>query len=482
MKKQDFVVRAAAERRERSGKRRVLLINPPYNRPLGYSSATFNLGLGYIAAVLEQAGYDVAIYNAELELGLKPQKNYTHAFENSPKYMKAFLKNECTGEFWEELSSVIKAYDPWFIGISTLTNKFTIVEKMTAFIKSLNPDLFICLGGYHPTMFPREVMENKNVNFVISGEAEESIVELLDYLGGKTKDLAPAPNVFYKEKGTIKGTKVKRRIKNIDALPLVARGALLGYEEFPSHYISAMMVSRGCPFSCSYCGTEIMFGKSLYYRSPGNVVKEIENMNRTFGVHRFHFHDDTFNVKKNYTKEIVEKIGAFNTQMEWTCNLRLDLVDDRQLEEFKNNGCRAVWFGIESGSPRILREVNKGIDKETIKKQVAIVKRSGIPWGGYFMLGFPGESKEDMSQTLEFAKELEPDHASVNIFNPLPGTELYRRVFNHIQQDKKMDWSLQSQTCLENIRLWIKDTDNIEDFVLRLIEDFDEYNSGRKSI
>ena len=376
MKKQEFIIKAAKDRRKKAGRRkRILLINPPYSRPLNYLQSFFNLGLGSLSSVMQKLGYDVAIYNAELELDLAPLKNYAFAVKNNYRNIKKFLISDEKGPFWDELEEVIKGYDPWLIGISTLTNKNAIVHKIAKYIKNLNPDVKICLGGHHPTMFPLETMSNKYIDFVITGEAEIAIKHLLNYLSGKIKSIHSMPNIFYRDNGNIKGFIKKERIQNIDNFSFPSKVSLLGYEEMPSSWFSGIITSRGCPFSCTYCGTKNIFDKKLIVRSPKNVIEEITNTNNQLGVNHFYFCDDTFNINREHTIKVAEKIGKYSNGISWECNLRLDLIDEEQLDIFKKNGCDYIWVGIESGSERILREIKKGYDKKVIREQVKKIRK-----------------------------------------------------------------------------------------------------------
>jgi len=484
MIKQEFVIKAAMNQKAKSSRPRVLLINPPYCRPLGYIQSFFNLGLGYLASVIQQSNYDVAIYNAELELGLPSLKNYTFAFENNYKNLNAFLNDNQNGQFWDELKEVIDAYNPWFIGISVLTNKNTIVENMVKFIKKHYPDMTICLGGQHPNLFPKEIIANKHVDYVITGEAEETIISLLDFLLGKISSLNSVPNIFYKNSTSIKGFIKKNRIKNIDAIPFPLKDSLLGYEEMPSSWFSGIITSRGCPFSCTYCGSKNLFQKIFIERSVLNVINEIKESNRKFGVSNFYFCDDTFNIKKEHALKIAEEIYRFSNKIVWECNIRLDLIDRELLNVFKKNGCNYIWVGIESGSERILVDIKKGYGKEIIKDQIKIIKESGIKWGGYFMIGFPNETKIEMNQTLQFMHQLAPDHAQINIFNPLPGTEIYDKYVKEVQESlisSSINWSLQSQTSLRNIHHRTDIDKDLKSFVLNIVEEFDAYNLNQKT-
>jgi len=481
MIKQKFVINAAAERKKKSKSKRVLLINPPYCRPLRYLQYHFNQGLGYIASIIEQMDLDVAIYNADLELDLQPQQSFLYGFEVNYDYIKEFLNDDFTDPFWDEVREIVNAYDPWVIGFSVMTNKYNISNQIAKFIKSFRPDVKIIYGGHHPTLFPLDVLKNSFVDFVITGEGEKPIKNLMDYLIDEKNDLKNINNIYYKKDGKIFGSQKKEREIELDRLPLPLRESLLGYQEMPSNWFSGVITSRGCPFSCTYCGSKNVFGKKIIYRQPKLVIDEMKEMNQKYGVNVFNFVDDTFNVNKNFAIKIANGVGELSDKIKWSCNLRLDLIDSEQLDAFKNNGCVSIWLGIESGSDRILKNIKKGFDKKLIREKVKIIKDSGINWGGYFMIGFPDETRDEMLKTLEFMKELEPTYAQINIYNPLPGTELYNQICNKNNFfNTEINWSLQSQTSLGNLRLLVDEEGDIEEFVLNIIGRFDEYNLRNK--
>jgi len=456
---------------------RILLINPPYTRILGYSQNSFNLGLGYIAATTESSDYNIAIYNSELDPSLSSQISYTYALETNSKILKSFYELNDDNIILNELKQVIENFKPTYIGISILSNKLKIALMLTDFIKTINKNICIIAGGHHPTMFPKEILEKKSIDFVVTGEGENVFPKLIKKLISKDNDFSNIANVFYWDKDKIKGYRTKNDFADIKTLPIPRREFLLGYQEMPSNWFSSIISSRGCPFNCAYCGSKNMLGSVIRSRDTKNIIDEVRKMNSELGVTYFWFVDDTFNVKRGFAEEIALKMGEMKEFVGWECNIRLDLTNEKQLEIFKENGCKYIWVGVESGSDRMLKLINKGITKETIRKKAKSLTNSKIKWAAYFMLGLPGETIEELQATLDFIYELKPTHAQVNIFNPLPGTKLFDYMKNNKLNDD-FDWSLQSQTSISNLALSFEEASKYEAKISEIFQKVDEYNRG----
>lgn len=456
---------------------RILLINPPYTRILGYSQNSFNLGLGYIAATTENPDFNIAIYNAELDPSLHPQISYTHALETNSKLLEEFYESNEENIILNELKEIIESFEPAYIGISILSNKLKIALMLTNFIKTISKDICIIAGGHHPTMFPRLMLKEKSIDFVVTGEGESVFPKLIKKLISGNKDFSNLDNVFYSDNGEIKGKKTNNNFVDIKSLPIPKRELLLGYQEMPANWLSSIISSRGCPFNCAYCGSKNMLGRVIRSREIGDIIDEVREMNSEFGVTYFWFVDDTFNVKKGFAEEIALEMGKMKDFISWECNIRLDLTNKKQLETFKENGCEYIWVGVESGSERMLKLINKGITKEKIREKTRLLSNSKIKWAAYFMLGLPGETIEELQETLDFIYELKPNHAQVNLFNPLPGTKLFDYIKNN-KLKSNFDWASQSQTSISNLALSFDKINEYEAKISEIFQKVDEYNRG----
>ncbi|MBI4472050.1 MAG: cobalamin B12-binding domain-containing protein [Acidobacteria bacterium] len=470
------VVEEAAARRKQSlaghsakQNRRILLLSPPYTRPVKYLQATFPLGLGYIAAVLERENFDVAIYNAEIDPLLESNDSYVYTFLNNHKNMSAFWEDR-EHPVWKEIEHVIREFDPAVIGFSVMTNKSDICTRIVAIAKGINPKIITVAGGYHPTLSPADT---HGFDYIIRGEGEHSFLKLMRVVfdgQGKLSEVSRLGS----------NPEFPDQVVDIEKLPHPAKHLVLGESDYPRGGMSIVISSRGCPFSCTYCSSPAFFGRRVYYRPFSDVIDEITELQDRYNLKEFYFADDTFTIKKPRVHEFCRELIARNMRVNWSCITRLDLIDEETLDLMKQSGCNNIWLGVESGTERILEVVGKDLSMAKIRSKVGLLNRMQMPWSGFFMIGLPSETVDEMWQTYEFMKELNPAYAEVNIFNPLPGTDLYHLAEKQGKLDRSEIWCLRSQASLKNLK--INDpTGRVEEVVLKIAEKFDEHNAAKKA-
>lgn len=388
-------------------KTKVLLIFPPYSLKEEYSglSEVGNmqqpLGIGYIGAVLEKSGFEVEIIDAPpLGWGIK------------------------------RLVSETKRFSPDFVGISSATVDFHKAVRLAKALKKKSRSVPIIIGGPHVTALPEEVMKFSCFDIGVVGEGEETVVELTSALR-KNGDLKKVSGIVFKEGRKIIKTLPRPYITNLDKLPFPARHLmppLSAYHPTPATYkkfpVATMMTSRGCPYQCTFCFRGV-FGNQLRFRSPENVVAEIEALISEFGAAEIRLFDDTFNAEPERVKAICRLMIKRNLRLPWTCLARVNRVNRQMLDLMKKAGCWQISYGIESGNDRVLAKIKKGITKKMAKKAVEMTYRAGIQPLGFFILGLPGETEETMKETIEFAKSLPLNAANFSIATPYPGTALW---------------------------------------------------------
>jgi anaerobic magnesium-protoporphyrin IX monomethyl ester cyclase len=192
--------------------------------------------------------------------------------------------------------------------------------------------------------------------------------------------------------------------------------------------VDTMSILRGCPYQCTYCETRELWGTSCRAFSPQRVIDEIKNITENYGTRGIYFVGDNFTINKNRTIELCCKIKENRLDLKWTCETRADLVNKEVLSEMKSAGCQTIFFGTESGSPRIQQKLGKNIDLEEVKRTFELTRQVGIKTATSFMLGVPGETAEDMQATFKFAKSLHADVVMFNIYIACPGSKLYDEV------------------------------------------------------
>ena len=375
---------------------KIALINPP--QPTRYSQPP--MGLAMLAAVLERQGYKVIVVDANA-LKLKP--------EDMVPYVT----------------------DADVIGLTAMTPTINTAITIACHLKKAVPGLTIILGGPHATLLPDETLvSGPEIDVLVRGEGENTFVELLQALENK-QPLSKIPNISYREDGTVISNPSRPTNIDLDSLPFLAYHMLpwRRYKPHPPHGralpFAAIITSRGCPYRCSYCSKPV-FGSKFRAQSPKRVVDEIAYYLDRFCVKELAFYDDVFTSDKKRAYAIADEMIKRGLKLCWTCETRVNLVDKDLLSHMKQAGCYAIAYGIESGSPEMLDILNKGITIEQVEEAIRITREVGLQTIGYFMIGSPGESRETIRKTIEFAKRLKLDFAQFAITTPFPGTKLYK--------------------------------------------------------
>jgi len=390
---------------------KVLLIFPPITLEERYGRKIEDvggilppLGLAYLAAVLEEHNYDVEILDAPA-LSLKV----------------------------EQLSHHVSARNPDLIGISAITPFFHRTLEAVKMIKNVCPDTTTVLGGPHASLFPEQTLANNpSVDIACIGEGEYTLLDLVQTIESGD-DLRQVKGIAFREDGQIVRNPPREPIENLDCLPFPARHLLpmTVYKPLPIQYrrlpVVHLMASRGCPFGCTYCSNAV-FGRRSRTRSPWNVVSEIKRVIQDFNAKEIQFWDDTFTLKRSWVMELCQLLMKEDLGVLWTCETRVDRVDKEILELMASAGCWKIGYGVESGDQELLDVIKKGITLDQARQAVKLTKDSGIEVGLSFMLALPGETPSKARQTIEFAKELDPDYAQFCITTPYPGTELYNQA------------------------------------------------------
>jgi radical SAM superfamily enzyme YgiQ (UPF0313 family) len=199
--------------------------------------------------------------------------------------------------------------------------------------------------------------------------------------------------------------------------------------------IYSLNTSRGCPYKCAFCSSNVLFGRRYRYRSGENVADEIEMLVNKYKCKGVYFCEDLFTGNNKRVFDICSEIHRRGLSVKWVCESRVN-VGREMLEAMKQAGCELVWFGVESGSERVLKMIDKEITIEQIKNAFSICKDIGLKAGASFVMGFPGETIEDMYKTVELAQSLKPSFAWFNIFTAYPTSRLYQKVINESLYEK----------------------------------------------
>jgi magnesium-protoporphyrin IX monomethyl ester (oxidative) cyclase len=418
---------------------KILLIYPPfslasYERPI----VTPPLGLAYIGAVLEEAGHKVEIVDT-IALNWR-----------SPIKIKGRIH---LGQKWEDISDDIKRSKPDAVGISCpFSCQSHNAHKVAELVKAYDTDVPVIMGGAHPSTLPKKVLQDQNVDYVVIGEGELTMLNLLKTLS-KGASFNEIDGFAYREKGKTVINPKKKFIEDIDSLPLPARHLLPMKEYFNAEAphgpelmrkpFTSMITSRGCPFNCVFCSIHTIWGHKWRPRSPDNVLLEIEHLIDVYKIREIHFEDDNLTLDKRRIEKICDLILDRGLDIKWfTPNgVAIWTLDKNLLEKMKKSGCYKLSFGIESGCPQTLKFIKKPINLTRARQVIRWANDVGIWTHGFFVIGFPYETKEAIHETLKFAVGSDLDFASFFIATPLPGTRLLEIVTKEGLIENDPNWA-----------------------------------------
>jgi len=389
---------------------RVLLINPFY--PISETPSP-PLGLACLAGALRAAGIGVEL----LDFVVTPY---------SPSRLEA----------------AIVGFQPQVVGVTSVTMNFFDALRVVEAVKELDGRIVTVLGGPHVTFCgPQTLTQYPAVDVVVRGEGEDTIVDLVRAIG-QGKPLQRVRGIVMRSGGAIRITSERPFIEDLDRLPPPARDLIpLGRYRTLGLPIS-MTTSRGCPFRCIFCVGRKMVGAAIRYRRPRAVVDELAYLN-SLDFHQINLADDLFTANRRHCLAVCDEILRRDLVVSWTSFARVDTVSKELLGRMKAAGCHTVSFGIESGSPDMLKRIKKGITLDQVLAAARCCSEVGITAQASFILGLPGETPQSLQQTLAFGqrlKEMGVQHG-FHLLAPFPGTEIREQAERFDIRILTDDWS-----------------------------------------
>ena len=307
------------------------------------------------------------------------------------------------------------------------------------------------LGGPHPSALPRETMEcfDDDLDYCFQGEAEAGLAMLLDGLSGKSKlNKQEIPGLVWRDKNQIVLNE-KIYINDLDKLGMPAWDLIKPYEYpeaqhgafFKNFPIAPITITRGCPYSCTFCAGNFISGKIFRKRSARHVVEEIKTLHDKYGIREIHITDDNFTLDKDFAKDVLRHIKQMDFKISWSVpnGIRAESLDEELLSLMKETGLYLISLGIESGSDRILKLMKKNTTTSLMKDTIERIRKFDIDIAGFFIIGFPGETLGDIERTIQFSLDLDIIRANFFTYLPFPGTESYEYIKQKEGLDK-VDW------------------------------------------
>jgi anaerobic magnesium-protoporphyrin IX monomethyl ester cyclase len=382
---------------------KITLVNPPYP-PNAHSHPPFiPLGLAYLGAVAEQVGHSVTVIDCQGE-----RLNY------------------------ESFRQRIAGVPSDVVGVTSTTLLYNSAKTIMEVAKEVHPNAVNMIGGSHVSFWDENALkETKAFDLIVRKEGELTFLELLDRIQAN-KGFEDVLGTTVRTKNGIQRNEDRPFLHDLDSLPSPAYHLLpldsyhrMGKTIFP------IVTSRGCVQWCDFCSTVRMFGRGYRVRSPKKVVDDMEMLHSKYGESQFTFYDDAFTINRNHTLEMCADIKARKLDVEWDCETRVDAVDKELLEKMRDAGCITIWFGVESGSEKILDKMHKKINREQVREAFKMAQKAGMMTIASAVIGFPGETEETAWETINFINSLNPDDIGCYIATPYQGTPMYEEVIKN---------------------------------------------------
>ncbi|OPX31812.1 MAG: hypothetical protein B1H09_02010 [Gemmatimonadaceae bacterium 4484_173] len=380
--------------------KKILFVFPETRYPSGQPP----LGIAMLSAVAKQCGAETALCDM--------------SFEKKP---------------FEHLSRMLAEFKPDAVSITVVTPQIGATLTACDVVRRDSPGTYLMVGGPHATVLPVETLETSGADLVYSGEGEIAFRLIVE-----GTDPGEIPGACFMKDGRAVAVPGRLLVKNLDTLPLPDRDIFDMKKYFTTWYSmdrvdsslkgTTIMGTRGCPYTCTFCQPTLseIFGKKMRKRSPESIVEELKYLVNTYSINGFMFEDSTFIVDHPWVTEICSLMNKEGLKLRWCCNVRADLLTEELLDTMVGAGLSKVNMGVESASQRVLDDIyRKGITVEGVRKALRMCNSRGIYVQGYFMLGAPGETVEEMKQTIDFAAKEPFDDALFDITTPFPHTALW---------------------------------------------------------
>ncbi|MFC1904259.1 B12-binding domain-containing radical SAM protein [Chloroflexota bacterium] len=397
------------------------------------------LGLGYLGAVLENAGIEVKVVDCLME-------GWNNRVEVAENIIRVGLP-------FDQIDEIIRSYGPDIVGVNNLfTKQRENAHKIYELAKRADSSIITIAGGAHPTVMPELVLADKNVDYVVLGEGDDTILDLVNVIEGKS-DISSLDGVGYTENGLIRVIPKTKFITDLDRLPFPARH-LLNMEKYfglkASHgtrkkeRFSPIVTSRGCPAKCTFCSAHRVWGRKFRQRSPENVIEEMKHLKEKYGIEEIMFEDDNVTLNVGRAEKLFDLMIEEKLNFVWDTpnGVAAFALNEKLLDKIKKSGCYSLNLALESGNQYVLDNIiKKPVKLERAKQLVRYAQHIGLGVKIYLIMGMPGETKEQIWDSFLLAKVLGIFTPFISIATPYPGSELYEvcRKNKYIPDDFSLD-------------------------------------------
>jgi anaerobic magnesium-protoporphyrin IX monomethyl ester cyclase len=349
-------------------------------------------------------------------------------------------KMDLAGLSYDDILARIREFQPDLVGFSCVfSNQFASIRELARRVKAeIDPAIVLVAGGTHPSFLPERTLETTDLDYVVTGEGELTFRALIE-AHNRGRGVQDIDGLAYRDNGRIVVNPRVNYVEDLDELPFPARD-LLPMEKYFRLNVpmglhwrkrrnTPIVTSRGCPCHCTFCSSTIHWGNRYRFRSPANVLAEIQHLKDTFNVQELKFQDDNLTMPRARAKQIFEGMAERGLAMPWNTpnGVAVWTLDDELIRLMKQSGCFEFTLAIESGDQWVLDHiVKKPLQLDKPVEVAKLARKHGITTVGYFIIGFPGETLAQIKTTIRFAHSLNLDYFIPFIYNPLPGSPLWK--------------------------------------------------------
>jgi len=404
------------------------------------------LGILYVSAYLESKGFANEVFDTTFS-----------TMQELQKYLIEFKPN------------VLALY----VNLMTKLNALEIIK----FVKSNLNQTKIILGGPEIRYNANDFL-NFGADYLVIGEGEQTSLELITALNEKRYEgIKNIPGLGFKNQNNeITFTAEREKLKEVDSLPFPGRDKinlqlyLNAWKERHGENAISISTMRGCPYTCKWCSRAV-YGLSYRRRLPKNVCDELELIQKEYNPDTLWFVDDVFTISHKWLNEFNEELKKRNLNIKYECITRADRLNEEVIKLLKDSGCFRVWIGAESGSQKVIDLMNRRVDVSQVRKMIWLSQQYGIQAGTFIMLGYPGETEEDIEETIKHLKESNPEYFTITVAYPIKGTELFAEV--EAVQTNNFNWDTNSDRDRDFKRTYNR---KYYDFAVRRVTNEVNYN------
>ncbi len=381
---------------------------------------------------------DSEIVAAPAPLGMMSLSAYLRKYRGKDDFILYDARVRYTSN--DRLVKIIKEYKPDILCITSFSLEAETSHDLAARVKAALPGCKIFIGGPYPTSDPQTVIQDQNFDIAFIGEGERSLLAVLNTIE-KGEPLEAIKGIAFRQNGRIINTGYPEMIEDLDEVPIPAwdlidleycfsrkgKRSMMNKLQRRNRAVS-VFTTRGCPYQCTYCHN--VFGKKLRKHSVDFVLEELKLLQQNYGVQEIEFLDDIFNMDMERAAAIFDRMEMEGLRFDITFpnGLRSERLNEELLRKFKRGGVYWITVAIESGSPRIQKEIKKNVDLKKAQENIALISKMGINCNGFFMMGFLNETEEDIRKTIDFAVRSRLVIASFFILTPFPNTAIYNQA------------------------------------------------------